>query len=84
MVMPVWWSNVGVGQNLPQALDVTLVNLCTLAENIFVQCIRHSGLPEYVAFYEIPVEKRDLTCPKRIGVTLHHSKLKPPMTPPAA
>jgi hypothetical protein len=65
--MPVWWLHVGVGQNLLQALDVTLGNLCTLAEDILLQCILHSGLPEYVAFYEIPVEKRDLACPKRVG-----------------
>ena len=69
----------------PYKALLALSSTCApVAEDIFVQCIRHSALPEYVAFYEIPVEKRDLPCPKRIGVTLHHSKLKPPMTPPAA
>lgn len=35
--MPVWWMNVDVERDLPQALDVILGNLCTLAEDILLQ-----------------------------------------------
>jgi len=79
MVLPVWWLNVGVGVNMLSDLDVTLCNLCTLAEDILVECIRHQpDFPQYVAFYEIPVDQRDLTCPKRIAATINHSKMNPP------
>lgn len=84
MVLPVWWLNVGVGVNMLSDLDVTLCNLCTLAEDILLGCIQQQkGFPSYIAFYEIPVEQRDLTCPKRIMATIDHSKMKPPQSPPA-
>lgn len=36
-----------------------------------------------VCRYKIPVEKRDLACPKRVGVILDYTKLSPPMRLPA-
>lgn len=79
MVPPVWWLNVGVGVNLLLDLETGMINLCTLAEDMLVECIRHMpSFPPYVAFYEIPVEQRNPACPVRIGVTLDRSKLKPP------
>ena len=84
MVLPVWWLDVGVGVNLLSDIDTSFCNLCTLAEDMLIECIRKTGLVDYIAFYEIPVEQRDRTCPKRIGVTLDHSKMKPPSMPPPA
>jgi hypothetical protein len=78
MIPPLWRRNDGPGYNLIADLETGLINLCTFAEDVLVEVVRHTFKSPVLGFFEIPVAERDPECPVRIKVGLDPAKVKWP------
>ncbi len=69
-VMPTWNLDDGEPKGLFPDIEVILDNLLTLAEDLLVSCNIHRAKHKIIQYSEIPKDRRDPQCPKRLIVQL--------------
>jgi hypothetical protein len=67
---PSWHLNDEPKAPIAESLLVAVSNILELCEDMLVICINMSGLPEIIAFAEIPDEERNPDCPVRLRAVL--------------
>ena len=69
-VTPTWNRDDGEPKGLYPDIEVILDNLLTLAEELLVSCNVHRSKHKIIQYAEIPEDKRNPECPKRLIVQL--------------
>ncbi|MGO4127377.1 hypothetical protein AB4Z01_23455 [Inquilinus sp. YAF38] len=67
--VPPTWSRTGEPKSdVVGDMDAALDNMLTLAEDLLIHATKDKSIFKDIAFYEIPIERRNLHCPIRFSV----------------